>query len=739
MNLRPLLPALSLLLLTPGAHAVPPAAAPYVWKNVAIGGGGYVTDVYCHPMRKDLVYIRTDVGGFYRWDAADSRWLPLTDLFGRDRSNYYGGEALALDPTDPKVVYIAAGKYEWAAGTIFKSSDQGRTWKKLPVDLKMGGNEDHRWGGPRLVVSPRRPSVLLFGSRSEGLWRSADAGASWARVAAFPGVGKSGIGITAVAFGAKASVAYAAAFGEGVCESSDAGLTWHKTVGGPAGVERLAASPDGALYATHAHGIARYAGGSWADITPPNVTNAFGGISVNPRDPNDLLATTQTDHLRLFRSRDAGTTWAEKKTQTRSSVPWFADGMKRIQYVAGLAFDPSAPGRVWLTDWYATYRTEDVNADPVVLTNHERGHEELVVFTLSCPPSGPPLLSGTADVDGFVHDALDTFPTRGFGDYYGGVGPTYGYTEGLAWCASSPSRVARAGVVPWNNTGGVALSHDGGRTWAASAGWDTKIFAARVAISPTDPDTIVVLRVGAGPAQMTRDGGHSWHDVIGLPDGLIPSVWNWQTPLAADGALANVFYLYHDGKVYKSADGGASFAASASGPPDRRVGPRLRAGPARRPLARLRRRRLVPLHRRRPDLPRCARRQASVTLRRRQARARLQDRRPLPRRFPRRRHQGPLPLPRRWRNLAEHHRPASARRRRAERDGREFRHLRPSLRRHERARGVLWGAGRGCRVAAVRGVRKEAEGEGKEAEGKRGRGDPAPTQTRQDGVTNAPK
>ena len=167
---------------------------PYVWRSVPIGGGGYVTDVYCHPKQKDLVYIRTDVGGFYRWDARNARWVPLTDRFPRSQSNYYGGEGLALDPSNPHLVYIAAGKYEWASpGTIFKSSDQGRSWKKLPLDLPMGGNEDHRWGGPRLVVSPFHPSVLLFGSREGGLWRSADAGASWSKVGAFPATLKAGV------------------------------------------------------------------------------------------------------------------------------------------------------------------------------------------------------------------------------------------------------------------------------------------------------------------------------------------------------------------------------------------------------------------------------------------------------------------------------------------------------------------------------------------------------------------
>lgn len=546
------------------------AAEPYAWRNVAIGGGGYVLDVYCHPKQKDLVYIRTDVGGFFRWDAPQERWISLSDQFGRSQSNYYGGEGLALDPQDPNIVYMAAGKYEWnAPGTIFKSRDQGRTWKKLPMDLKMGGNEDHRSGGPRLVVSPWHSSVLLFGSRQNGLWRSADAGASWAKVNAFPATLKKGLGITALAFAAKTpNVVYAAAFGDAVYQSDDDGLTWRKTPGSPAEVERLAASPDGALYATHAHGVGKYAQGQWADATPPaNPGKAFGGVSIDPRDPRDLLVAAQTDHLRLFRSRDGGATWREEKTTTQSSVPWYSESMKKIQYVAGLTFDPWTPGRVWLTDWYATYRTENIEADPVRLTNWEQGHEELVVFTLACPPGGPALLSGTADVDGFSHDRLDTFPAHGLGEWYGGKGPTFGYTEGFVWCPTQPSRVARAGVIPWNHAGGGALSTDGGRTWAAFPVWDSKIMAARIAVSATDPKNMVVLRVGPGPAQITRDGGASWQNVRGLPDELVHDVWNWQTPLAGDGGQAGVFYVFQGGTVYKSVDGGASFAVSASGLP----------------------------------------------------------------------------------------------------------------------------------------------------------------------------
>src|ERR671933_310799 len=69
--------------------------------NVALGGGGFVTGIYLHALQKDLVYIKTDVGGFYRWNPVDKRWMPLTDHFPLEQSNYYGGEALALDPNNP--------------------------------------------------------------------------------------------------------------------------------------------------------------------------------------------------------------------------------------------------------------------------------------------------------------------------------------------------------------------------------------------------------------------------------------------------------------------------------------------------------------------------------------------------------------------------------------------------------------------------------------------------------------
>ncbi len=80
----------------------------FAWKSVNIQGMGYVTGLVIHPLAPFDIYIRTDVGGAYRFDRSGRRWLPLLDQFGRGHSESYGVESIAVDPRDPNTVYLAA-------------------------------------------------------------------------------------------------------------------------------------------------------------------------------------------------------------------------------------------------------------------------------------------------------------------------------------------------------------------------------------------------------------------------------------------------------------------------------------------------------------------------------------------------------------------------------------------------------------------------------------------------------
>lgn len=112
-----------------GTTAAAPSEA-YEWKNVVTGaGGGFVPGIIFNESEKDLIYARTDIGGAYRWNAADESWIPLTDFVGWDDWNKNGVDALATDPVDPDRVYMAVGTYtnSWDQnnGSILRSTDRG--------------------------------------------------------------------------------------------------------------------------------------------------------------------------------------------------------------------------------------------------------------------------------------------------------------------------------------------------------------------------------------------------------------------------------------------------------------------------------------------------------------------------------------------------------------------------------------------------------------------------------------
>lgn len=81
--------------------------AQYTWKNASIGGG-FVTGIITHPTSGDR-YCWTDVGGAYRWDVKNNKWVQLLDWLNESESGFYGVEALALDPQKTASASLDAG------------------------------------------------------------------------------------------------------------------------------------------------------------------------------------------------------------------------------------------------------------------------------------------------------------------------------------------------------------------------------------------------------------------------------------------------------------------------------------------------------------------------------------------------------------------------------------------------------------------------------------------------------
>lgn len=157
----------------------------YRYRNMPIPGGGYVTGFSFHLHKEGVFYLRTDIGGAYRFDVENQRWHSLIDHVTMEDVGETFPTALALDERHPERLYIACGIYAKAHGKFAVSEDFGETFSYYEMPMHVHGNMNGRGTGFRLIVDKRRENVLWFASQDSGLWRSDDRGKSWEQIRSF--------------------------------------------------------------------------------------------------------------------------------------------------------------------------------------------------------------------------------------------------------------------------------------------------------------------------------------------------------------------------------------------------------------------------------------------------------------------------------------------------------------------------------------------------------------------------
>ncbi len=613
----------------PGDTATPPAATgPYLWKNVNITAGGFVSGIVFSPAQKDVVYARTDIGGAYRWNPVAKRWVPLLDWVTRANANWGGVESIAVDPMDANKVYVAAGTYLSSTNTaILRSSDQGRTFTATTMTLPMGGNADGRSVGERLIVDPNDGNTLYFGSRTMGLWKSTDAAATWTHLTSFPGAATTPntVGIAFVVLdplscgaGGKTTVYVGlGATGTSLYRSVDGGSTWTSLAGQPTTLlpSHAAVSPTGKLYVTYGGGTGNngdgpnnvitgavqqldIASGTWTDITPSpaagSVTFGYAGVSIDGTSPNTVVVSTLdrwTIGDEIFRSTDAGATWtplnAAHAAHDITAVPWVTFHSPQPNYTGWMAdveIDPFNPARVLYVTGQGIWGSDDMNdaGTPMHWDFRSIGIEETAVLDLASPPSGPSLWSAVGDIGGFRHDDVDATPAGGMFN-----NPVLTNTDSIDFAELAPAIVARAGristttnnVTTTTTTG--ALSTDGGTTWAPFASLPPIGAGAVTNIAVSADGSTLVWDIPAntratppapGGLYVSRDHGGTWTASTGI--GAL-------RPVFADRVNPNKFYVFDTAatapRFYVSTDAAASFTQSAATGLPRGVNTRQRA------------------------------------------------------------------------------------------------------------------------------------------------------------------
>lgn len=155
---------------------------PYIYGNMPIPGGGYVSGFAFHPTKKDLLYCRTDIGGAYRYDFATDSWISLVEHVTQEDLSETFPLAMALDAEHPERLYIACGiggPEPRPNGYLAISNDYGETFVTKEIPCSVHGNNPGRGTGMRLVVDPTDSNSLFFASQTAGLLYTNDLGDSW--------------------------------------------------------------------------------------------------------------------------------------------------------------------------------------------------------------------------------------------------------------------------------------------------------------------------------------------------------------------------------------------------------------------------------------------------------------------------------------------------------------------------------------------------------------------------------
>ncbi len=158
------------------------------WRSIGPGNvGGRTRAIVIDPTRPNVMFAAGVTGGIWKSVDGGASWQSTGDFLPN-----LAVSTLAIDPRNANVVYAGTGEGFFANVAmhrgvgIFKSEDSGATWNLL------GGTSRDATGGAfsfvnRIVVSPN-DSNRVYAATWSGVWRSLDAGQTWAVVLRNPSV-----------------------------------------------------------------------------------------------------------------------------------------------------------------------------------------------------------------------------------------------------------------------------------------------------------------------------------------------------------------------------------------------------------------------------------------------------------------------------------------------------------------------------------------------------------------------
>jgi photosystem II stability/assembly factor-like uncharacterized protein len=499
---------------------------------------------------------------------------------------------IVIDPVTPSTLYAAAQQGQ------YKSTDSGASWKRIFKTLNPPAD---------FAIDPQNPDILyLVSTDSEGgFYKSTDGGATWAKMDS--GIlGKGPFVIDQLVHVAvdpvNEGVVYVGANNTGVYKSTDGGAHWTQSSTGivmgstvntqvlrlvvdpvsPAVVYAFVDTYDGSASATYLYKSAD-SGATWTALSSTPYFLFPEDVEIDPADHTHLIASFGNS---IDASHNSGALFTVLYTsafpQTLAFDPsdskhilvgsntslyvssdgstFSSDSKVPSNGIAGIAFDPVTPSNIYLgsTAW-GVLKSSDSGA------------------TWSQSTSGIPNLAATRLLEGAdgilymstarsgIYKSLDQGATWAeVGAGFAGSLPTA--ADAVIAFAQDPTAPAKLYV---GSASGLYRSSDGGDSWMASnTGMPFQASVRFLVVDPEAPSTLYAglswyASSGQAGVYKSENGGASWAAASsGLAFPTVPLV----NAIAVDPHHSGVVYVapYQNG-LFKSVDGGASWAESDTG------------------------------------------------------------------------------------------------------------------------------------------------------------------------------
>ena len=508
---------------------------------------------------------------------------------------------IRVHPKNPDIVYVAAQGHVWAPNAdrgVFKSTDGGKTWKKVLFRSDKAGACD-------LIIDPTNPNILYAGfwevyrkpwtlesgGPGSGIFKSTDGGDTWTEITRNPGLPRGTIGIVGITVSpANSDRLWAIVEAEdgGVFRSDNGGRTWTKTneqrnLRQRAWYySRIYADPKNAdtVYVLNTGFYRSNDGGrTFAPIGVPHGDNH--DLWIAPEDPQRMIESNDGGANVSF---NGGKSWSEQDQATAqfyrvaldNDFPYHVYGAQQDNSTVRIA-SRTTEGGITSSDWFDVGGGESGWIAPspkdseIVFAGSYDGlitrydHHTGQLRDINPYPDNP-MGWGAADIKyRFQWNFPLVFSPHDKDTLYTAANVLFKSTnEGQSWQPISPD-LTRNEKSKQGPSGGPITKDN------TSIEYYDTIFT--VMESPVQAGEIWV-GTDDGLVQLTRDGGKNWSNVT-PPSSTMPE-WIQINSLdaspfdAGTAYVAATMYKYDDFKpyLYKTTDYGKTWKKITNGIPD---------------------------------------------------------------------------------------------------------------------------------------------------------------------------